>query len=77
MMDQDPDQTGRELINEMIVRFPTKYTSRHLRTLQRRLKVWRKDAVQKLIMEMEGDAYLADPEVSGNILNEATGNKVT
>jgi hypothetical protein len=26
MMDQDPDQTGRELISEMIVRFPSKYT---------------------------------------------------
>jgi len=76
-MDQDPDQTGRELINEMIVRFPAKYTSSHLRTLQRRLKLWRKDAVQKLIMEMEGDACMADPEVSGNLLNEASGNKVT
>jgi len=77
IMDQDPDQTGRELINEMIVRFPAKYTSSHLRTLQRRLKLWRKDAVQKLIMEMEGDACMADPEVSGNLLNEASGNKVT
>ena len=54
MMDQDPDQTGRELINEMIVRFPTKYTSRHLRTLQRRLKIWRREAVQRLICEMQG-----------------------
>jgi hypothetical protein len=75
-MDEDPDQTARELVNTIMTRFPSKYTSRHLRTLQRRLKAWRKDAVQKLIMEMEGDAYLADPEVPGNILNEAAGNKV-
>jgi hypothetical protein len=77
LMDQDPDQTGRELIHQIISRYPRKYTIAHLRTLQRRLKSWRKDSIEKLIYEMEGDSYEADRRTPGNLLNEAAGNKVS
>jgi Integrase core domain len=76
LMDEDPDQTARELIDAVIARFPSKYTIAHLRTLQRRLKVWRRDSVQRLILEMEGEAFFAESNTAGNNLNEATGNKV-
>jgi hypothetical protein len=52
-MDEDPDQTAKELIEAIMSRFPSKYTTAHLRTLQRRLRVWRRDSVQRLIMAME------------------------
>jgi len=63
-------------MDEIIIRYPSKYSCRHLRTLQRRLKVWRKQCVQQLIFEMEGEAYLTDQDRPGNIGNEASGNKV-
>jgi len=76
LMDEDPDQTARELIETVMARFPTRYTTAHLRTLQRRLKAWRRDSVQRLILEMEGEAYMAENDIGGNNLNEAPGNKV-
>lgn len=52
-LEAQPDQTALELLIEFQTRYPDRYTSRHLRTLQRRLKVWRRDAVQRLICEMK------------------------
>jgi hypothetical protein len=77
LLEEDPDQTARELMDEIIIRYPSKYSCKHLRTLQRRLKVWRKECVQQLIFAMEGDAYLTGQPQAGNIGNEASGNKVT
>jgi hypothetical protein len=76
-LEEDPDQTARELMDEIIIRYPSKYSCKHLRTFQRRLKVWRKECVQQLIFAMEGDAYLTGQPQAGNIGNEASGNKVT
>jgi hypothetical protein len=53
-LDADPDQTALELLIDFQARYPDRYDSRHLRTLQRRLKVWRREAVQRLICEMQG-----------------------
>src|SRR5580692_8096088 len=53
-LDADPDQTALELLIEFQARYPDRYTARHLRTLQRRLKIWRREAVQRLICEMQG-----------------------
>jgi Integrase core domain len=53
-LDADPDQTALELLIDFQARYPDRYNSRHLRTLQRRLKIWRRDAVQRLICEMQG-----------------------
>lgn len=52
-LDADPDQTSLELLATMMAKHPSVYAMRHLRTLQRRVKIWRHDAVQRLICEMQ------------------------
>ena len=49
----DPDQTGRELFAILRSKHPDCYAAGQLRTLQRRLKCWRQDAVKRLICEMQ------------------------
>jgi hypothetical protein len=53
-LDADPDQTALELLIDFQARYPDRYNARHLRMLQRRLKIWRREAVQRLICEMQG-----------------------
>jgi hypothetical protein len=53
-LDGDPDQTALQLLTDFQGRYPGRYEERHLRTLQRRLKTWRREAVQRLICEMPG-----------------------
>lgn len=53
-LEADPDQTARELLTAFQTRYPHRYNVTHLRTLQRRLKVWRREAVQRLICDMDG-----------------------
>ncbi len=48
-LDSDPDQTGRELLNELQSRFPDRYRPGLLRTLQRRLQGWRAQAARRLV----------------------------
>lgn len=48
-LDTDPDQTGRELLNELRSRFPDRYRPGLLRTLQRRLQSWRAQAARRLV----------------------------
>ena len=51
-LDSDPDQTALQLLIDFQGRYPDRYDERNLRTLQRRLKTWRREAVQRLICEM-------------------------
>jgi len=51
-LEADPDQTALQLLIDFRARYPDRYHDRHLRTLQRRLKIWRHEAVQRLICEM-------------------------
>jgi hypothetical protein len=51
---EDPDQTGLELFSRLRAKYPDRYTLGQLRTLQRRLKIWRHDAVHRLIFDMQG-----------------------
>jgi Integrase core domain len=51
-LDNDPDQTALQLLTDFQGRYPDRYDDRHLRTLQRRLKTWRREAVQRLICQM-------------------------
>jgi hypothetical protein len=53
-LETDPDQTARELLTTFESRYPHRYNTGHLRTLQRRLKIWRRQAVQRLICDMDG-----------------------
>lgn len=53
-LESDPDQTASELLARFQARYPERYNLGHLRTVQRRLKDWRRQAVQRLICDMEG-----------------------
>ena len=53
-LETDPDQTARELLATFESRYPSRYNTGHLRTVQRRLKIWRRQAVQRLICDTEG-----------------------
>jgi hypothetical protein len=50
-LERDPDQTALELLVEFQVRYPGCYSQRQLHTLQKRVRVWRQQAVQRLINE--------------------------
>jgi transposase InsO family protein len=52
-LEAQPDQTALELLFEFMARYPERYSLRQLCTLQRRLRVWRREAVQRLICEMK------------------------
>jgi Integrase core domain len=53
-LELDPDQTARELLAQFQARYPNRYCLGQLRTVQRRLRIWRQQAVQRLICDMEG-----------------------
>ena len=48
-----PDQTALELLIEFRARYPEYYSLRQLCTLERRMRAWRREAVQRLICEMK------------------------
>ena len=48
-----PDQTALELLVEFRARYPEYYSLRQLCTLERRVRAWRREAVQRLISEMK------------------------
>jgi hypothetical protein len=48
-----PDQTAVELLTEFQARYPGFYRASHLRTLRRRLQVWRREAIQRLICRIQ------------------------
>ena len=80
-LESDPDQTSRELLAAFQIRYPDRYHTAHLRTLQRRLKIWRRDAVQRLICEMGGlteDVGCGqDGPCESKELLESNGKKIT
>lgn len=51
-LEERPDQTALELLVEFQVRYPGRYSLRHLHTLQKRVRAWRQQAVQRLIGEV-------------------------
>jgi hypothetical protein len=52
-LEERPDQTALELLTEFQARYPGFYSASHLRTLRRRLKIWRRQTIQRLICEMQ------------------------
>jgi hypothetical protein len=52
-LEAQPDQTALELLIEFQARYPERYSLGNLRALQRRVKVWRQEAVQRLICQMK------------------------
>lgn len=53
-LEERPDQTAPELLAEFQARYPGFYNASHLRTLRRRVSVWRRQTIQRLICEMKG-----------------------
>jgi hypothetical protein len=53
-LEEQPDQTALELLVEFQARYLGKYSSRQLHTLQKRVRAWRQQAVQRLIGEVSG-----------------------
>lgn len=51
-LQEHPDQTAVELLTEFQARYPGMYSRSHLRTLRRRLQIWRREAIQRLICEL-------------------------
>jgi hypothetical protein len=76
-----PDQTALELLVEFQARYPGRYSMRRLYTLQKRVGIWRQQAVQRLIADVGSQtsnvSLAASPRRAGNILAEASGNKFT
>jgi hypothetical protein len=54
-LEAQPDQTALELLVEFQARYPGRYSLRQLYTLQRRVRVWRQAAVQRLIYEISNE----------------------
>lgn len=52
-LEENPDQTAVELLTEFQARYPGFYSRSHLRTLRRRVQVWRREAIQRLICKMQ------------------------
>jgi hypothetical protein len=52
-LESQPDQTALELLLEFQARYPKRYSLRQLCTLQRRLRMWRREAVQRLICDLK------------------------
>jgi len=53
-LEADPDQTAIELLATFMVKHPGIYRLSHLRTLQRRVSIWRREEMQRLISGMHG-----------------------
>jgi hypothetical protein len=52
-LEAQPDQTAMELLTEFRARYPEHYSLRQLCTLERRVRAWRREAVQRLMCEMK------------------------
>jgi hypothetical protein len=77
-VEEHPDQTALELLIEFQARYPGRYTRRQLYTLHKRLRAWRREAIGRLIAGQGGlTPFALSHSATGNILHEASGNKIT
>jgi hypothetical protein len=52
-LEEHPDQTAKELLIEFQARYPGIYRPSHLRTLRKRVQVWRREAIHRLIFKLQ------------------------
>lgn len=52
-LESQPDQTALELLIEFQARYPGRYSLRNLDTLQRGVRAWRRQEVERLICELK------------------------
>ena len=62
--DAEPDLTTRQLLQRLQARYPGLYPDGQLRTLQRRLKVWRGQIARELILSTSAEANSAGQHVA-------------
>ena len=48
-LQHQPDATAADLMDRLILRYPERYSRRHLRTLQRRVRQWRGVMAKQLV----------------------------
>lgn len=58
---EDPSQTGRELLGRLQAAHPDDYPDALIRTVQRRVKIWRADMAKSLVFGIHGDAQQQVP----------------
>lgn len=56
-----PDQTALELLVEFQTRYPGSYSARNQRTLRRRVKAWRQEAIRRLICDVGAGLKISPP----------------
>lgn len=55
--DEDPSKTGHELLCRLQAAHPDAYPDMLLRTVQRRVKIWRAELARSLVFGVSGDAH--------------------
>jgi hypothetical protein len=60
----EPALTARQLLQRLQAQYPDSYPNGQLRTLQRRLKIWRGQMAHELILSTSAEAIRADKHVA-------------
>lgn len=76
-LEAQPDQTAQELLIEFQARYPGMYKSSQVHTLQRYVRKWRKQEIQRLICDVGSDYGAFASSSASNKTCEAKGNKDT
>src|SRR5262252_9038740 len=72
----EPWHTSRELLERLQAQYPGVYPEGQLRTLQRRLKEWRREAAHRMVFgTMTADPGLAPVGAGGSLLNNGANNR--
>jgi len=70
----EPSHTSRELLERLQAQYPSVYPQGQLRTLQRRLKEWRREAAHRMVFgTMTADPGVAPAE--GSLLSNGANNR--
>ena len=63
----DPASTGRQLLERLQEMYPGRYPDGLVRTVQRRLKIWRSELARALVFGRMGQTTEAKPDRAGRI----------
>lgn len=76
-LEAQPDRSARELLTDFQARYPGRYTDNHVFTLQKYVRRWRKQEIQRLICDVGSNSGMLNSYSPSNNAHEAIGNKVT
>ena len=63
-LQQHPDAKAAELLDQMMARYPNRYSRRQLRTLQRRVWQWRIVVAKQLVYASAGQSEMNEADLS-------------